>query len=93
VAAHRLSTVRDADRIITLVDGEFRQIGTHAELMKDRRGEYRRFHEQEQRREELETFIQDGGRPLAPSTTTWMSKNGRTETLARAFTVGSGCWD
>ena len=63
VAAHRLSTVRDADRIITLVDGEFQQIGTHAELMKDRRGEYRRFHEQEQRREELESFIQDGGRP------------------------------
>ena len=32
VIAHRLSTVRNADRIIALEDGRIMEIGTHAEL-------------------------------------------------------------
>jgi ATP-binding cassette, subfamily B, bacterial MsbA len=33
VIAHRLATVRGADRIVVLEDGEIREIGTHAELL------------------------------------------------------------
>ena len=35
--AHRLSTLRDADRLVVLDDGQVVEVGTHAELM-DRRG-------------------------------------------------------
>jgi len=41
VAAHRLSTVRDADRIVVLDRGRVVQIGSHAELL-DQEGAYRR---------------------------------------------------
>jgi ATP-binding cassette, subfamily B, bacterial len=33
VIAHRLSTVRDADRIVVIKDGEIREVGSHAELI------------------------------------------------------------
>lgn len=33
VIAHRLSTVRNADRIVVLEDGQAKEVGTHAELM------------------------------------------------------------
>jgi ATP-binding cassette subfamily B protein len=33
VIAHRLSTVRDADRIVVIKDGEIGEVGTHAELV------------------------------------------------------------
>ncbi len=41
VVAHRLSTVRDADQIIVLEEGELTETGTHAELTK-RKGAYYR---------------------------------------------------
>ncbi|MBQ9596360.1 MAG: ATP-binding cassette domain-containing protein, partial [Synergistaceae bacterium] len=34
IIAHRLSTVRDADRILVLKDGKFIQSGTHEELLR-----------------------------------------------------------
>ncbi|MFI6910406.1 thiol reductant ABC exporter subunit CydD [Nonomuraea sp. NPDC050394] len=41
VVAHRLSTVRDADRIVLMRDGAVREIGDHRELM-ERDGDYAR---------------------------------------------------
>jgi ATP-binding cassette, subfamily B, bacterial len=38
VIAHRLSTVRDADRIVVIKEGEIGEVGTHAELLE--RGGY-----------------------------------------------------
>ncbi len=39
IIAHRLSTVRECDRIVVLKDGEIIEVGPHAELM-NRRGVY-----------------------------------------------------
>jgi subfamily B ATP-binding cassette protein MsbA len=44
VIAHRLSTVRRADRILVLDRGRLVESGTHAELL-TRNGLYRRLHD------------------------------------------------
>ena len=38
VIAHRLSTIQNADTIVVLNKGEIMEQGTHAELMKSRKG-------------------------------------------------------
>jgi len=53
VIAHRLSTVRNADRIIVLADGRIRETGSHPELMQ-LNGLYRRLYEMQFREEEVE---------------------------------------
>src|SRR5258708_4720179 len=57
VIAHRLSTVRRADKIVVLEDGQIRETGTHAELL-GRSGMYARLHELQ---------FADADNPPAPS--------------------------
>jgi subfamily B ATP-binding cassette protein MsbA len=45
VIAHRLSTVRDADRIVVLEGGEVREAGRHDELLRQPGGIYSRLHD------------------------------------------------
>ncbi len=52
VVAHRLSTIRRANRILVIEDGRIAEMGTHAELLKER-GHYYRLYTQ-QFRQELE---------------------------------------
>jgi subfamily B ATP-binding cassette protein MsbA len=44
VIAHRLATVRNADRIVVLDGGEVREVGSHEELLRKPRGIYSRLH-------------------------------------------------
>lgn len=43
--AHRLSTVRDADRLFVIEGGQIAESGSHAELIQRKHGTYRRLHE------------------------------------------------
>jgi subfamily B ATP-binding cassette protein MsbA len=45
VIAHRLTTVRDADRIVVLEGGEVREEGRHQDLLRHPNGIYSRLHE------------------------------------------------
>ncbi|MCA9551675.1 MAG: ATP-binding cassette domain-containing protein, partial [Myxococcales bacterium] len=47
VIAHRLSTVRDADRVVVMEAGEVRQVGTHDALMAEQGSLYRRLVERQ----------------------------------------------
>jgi len=48
--AHRLSAIRNADRIIVLHHGEVREVGSHAELM-EKQGIYHRLYQLQYERE------------------------------------------
>jgi subfamily B ATP-binding cassette protein MsbA len=64
VIAHRLSTVRNADRIIALEDGHIMEIGTHAELLASG-GLYQRLYEMQfSREEESDSPAVDGATPI-----------------------------
>jgi len=45
VIAHRLTTVRRADRIVVVEGGEIREVGSHEELLERPDGLYSRLHE------------------------------------------------
>lgn len=57
IIAHRLATVREADQIIVIREGAVAESGTHAELLADRDGLYRR----------LSEFQFDAGAALEPA--------------------------
>jgi ATP-binding cassette subfamily B (MDR/TAP) protein 1 len=50
VIAHRLSTVRNADRIAFIADGHIKEFGSHEELIEKPKGRYRRLVESQNRR-------------------------------------------
>jgi ATP-binding cassette subfamily B protein len=50
VIAHRLSTIKRADRILVIEDGRITEMGSHAELLRER-GHYYRLYTQQFRRE------------------------------------------
>jgi ATP-binding cassette subfamily B protein len=45
IVAHRLATVREADRIIVIEEGAVVESGTHVELLANKEGLYRRLSE------------------------------------------------
>ena len=49
VIAHRLTTVRNADRIAFIAEGQVKEFGSHEELMQKEKGRYRRFVESQKR--------------------------------------------
>src|SRR4029077_11714293 len=66
VVAHRLSTVRRADRIVVLVRGEIVEMGTHEELLA-RGAEYRKLYEMQFRDLEIpERPAESPARKAAP---------------------------
>ncbi|MCB0033232.1 MAG: ABC transporter ATP-binding protein [Anaerolineales bacterium] len=68
VIAHRLSTIKRADRIIVLKDGQIDEIGSHAELIRQR-GHYYDLYTKQFRREravELETVDGSGDAGAMP---------------------------
>ncbi|OGN72996.1 MAG: hypothetical protein A2X25_10605 [Chloroflexi bacterium GWB2_49_20] len=56
VIAHRLSTVRNADKIVVLEDKSIREMGTHEELIKLKDGLYHRLYNVQR---QLEPMIHD----------------------------------
>jgi len=61
IAAHRISTVKDADRILVLDQGRAVQLGSHTELLRSRSGNYARFYERQRLWEDLESYAEAAG--------------------------------
>ena len=56
VIAHRLSTVRNASKIVVLEDKAIREMGTHNELIKLKDGLYRRLYDAQKHLETIDTL-------------------------------------
>lgn len=57
ISSHRVSTIRNADRIVLLERGEIIQMGTHQKLYREKTGLYRTYYDQQKMREDLEQEI------------------------------------
>lgn len=53
VIAHRLSTVKNADRIAVINEGELVELGTHDELMNIENGQYKALYEMQFKKQEV----------------------------------------
>ena len=53
VIAHRLSTVKNADRIAVINEGELVELGTHDELMNIENGQYKTLYEMQFKKQEV----------------------------------------
>lgn len=56
IAAHRISTIKDADRIVVLQSGEILQQGNHQELIQNPAGGYWKFYQQQEIKEDLDHY-------------------------------------
>jgi ATP-binding cassette subfamily B protein len=55
VIAHRLSTIRRADRILVIENGRISEMGSHAELLRQR-GHYYRLYTRQFRHEQAQEY-------------------------------------
>lgn len=53
VIAHRLSTVRNADKIAVINEGQLVELGTHEELMNIENGQYKALYEMQFKKQEV----------------------------------------
>ena len=58
IAAHRISTVQEADCIFVLHEGKLVQEGNHRELIASGSGIYYRYYEQQRLKEDLERYME-----------------------------------
>lgn len=54
IIAHRLSTVKNADKIAVINEGELVELGTHEELMNIENGQYKALYEMQFKKQEVE---------------------------------------
>jgi ATP-binding cassette, subfamily B, multidrug efflux pump len=59
IAAHRISTVRDANRIVVLCNGKIEEQGTHRALLSKKSGIYRRFYDEQRMKEDFERYVEE----------------------------------
>lgn len=59
ISAHRISTVKQADRIFVLERGELVEQGSHAELIQRKSGIYAQFYEEQRLKEDLESYMSE----------------------------------
>jgi ATP-binding cassette subfamily B protein len=69
VIAHRLSTIKRADRILVIEDGRIKEMGSHAELIRQR-GHYYRLYTQQFRVQLEQTYLDGDGQQLQPTAST-----------------------
>lgn len=58
IAAHRISTIQDADHIFVMERGEIIAQGKHQQLIQNKNSIYFRFYEQQRLKEDLEAYLE-----------------------------------